>query len=203
MPKPSILRPINMIFICSPISERDASFEGSQASHICPSCQSKYNVLPAHTMKAYMGSGVIAPIILNVSTTWGWVVRIQGCTWGGGDKWCSCPRQQSPRCSKINIGNAEMCYLHWAVPAGLGSKGVSMRKWTVWYFPSFHSAFLGCRPRIGCREWVDGVGGGYGEICCRANTARNFTCSWTNVGTRSWTSASSLRRGGGHPRRTW
>ena len=60
-----------MIFICSPISERDALFKGSHASLNCPSCQSQYNILPVHTMKAYMGSGVRAPIILNVSATWG------------------------------------------------------------------------------------------------------------------------------------
>ena len=73
IPKPSILRLINMIFICSPTSERDALFEGSQALLICPSCKSKYNVLPVHTMKAYIGSRAVAPFILNISATWGWV----------------------------------------------------------------------------------------------------------------------------------
>ena len=39
--------------------------------------------------------------------------QIQGCTWGeGGTSVAAAPRQQSPRCSKINIGNAEVCYLH-------------------------------------------------------------------------------------------
>jgi len=34
------------------------------------------HLVPLHTMKAYKGNGGIAPIILNLSTRWRWVVSL-------------------------------------------------------------------------------------------------------------------------------
>ena len=45
------------------------------------------------------------------------------------------------------------------MPAGIGSKGRLHAEVNFAIFPSFRSHFHGCRPRIGCREWAESVGG--------------------------------------------